>query len=43
VTARWNPLKGTDFEVFSSGKIALPSEAAPSICSVTPVMKLAPG
>jgi hypothetical protein len=41
VTAR-EAVEGPSAKAWSSGKTSLPSEAAPSICSVTPVMKAAP-
>ena len=42
-TERWNPSKGTERSWSRLGNTALPSEAPPSIWSVTPVMNAGPG
>ena len=44
VTARWKPSNGWLLSCLANGHTdALPSDAAPSICTVMPLMKAAPG
>ena len=42
-SARWKPSKGSDLSWSRLGNSGLPSGAPPSMASVTPVMKAAPG